>query len=82
KPYQAGRRDGCILRITPRMNYGKDRGKEPHRPKEDFPWFWSWDGQSENFLGGKDFDGSRWNELHYSLETKKNARERKRKAGA
>src|SRR5262249_51898635 len=38
KPYQPSRRDACILRVTPRINYTKDRGKEPHRPKEDFPW--------------------------------------------
>jgi hypothetical protein len=63
------------------MNYGKDRGKEPVRAKEDFPWFWSWDGRSADFLGGKDFDGARWNDLHYSLDKKREARERKRKAG-
>lgn len=82
KPYQAGRRDGCILRANPRMNYGKDRGKEPHRPKEDFPWFWSWDEKSEDFLGGKDFDGARWNDLHYSLDTKRNARLRAQAKGS
>lgn len=82
QPHQPSRRDSCILRITPRMNYGKDRGKEPHRPMEDFPWFWSWDEQSDDFLGGKDFEGTRWNDLHYSLETKRQANERKRKAGA
>jgi hypothetical protein len=82
KPYQPGRRDSCILRVTPRMNYGKDRGKEPQRPKEDFPWFWSWDEQSDDFLGGKDFDGARWNDLHYSLETKRNARLRAQAKGS
>jgi hypothetical protein len=81
KPYQAGRRDGCILRVTPRVNFGKDRGKEPHRPKEDFPWFWSSDGQSDDFLGGKDFDGARWNDLHYSLEAKRKARELRKHMG-
>jgi hypothetical protein len=32
KPYQPSRRDSCILRVTPRLTYGKDRGKEPLRP--------------------------------------------------
>ncbi|WP_202901724.1 Eco57I restriction-modification methylase domain-containing protein [Bryobacter aggregatus] len=82
KPYQSGRRDGCILRVTPRVNYGKDRGKEPHKPKDDFPWFWSWDGQSDDFLGGKDFDGARWNDLHYSLEAKRDARLRVQSQGS
>lgn len=81
-PYQPGRRDACILRITPRMNSGKDRGKEPHRPKADFPWLWSWDAQSDDFMGGNDFDGARWNDLHYSLDTKRKARERRKQAGA
>ena len=30
----------CILRVTPiKLPLGKDRGKEPLRDKEDFPWF-------------------------------------------
>lgn len=80
KPYQPSRRDACILRVTPRINYGKDRGEEPRRPKEEFPWFWSWDERSDDFLGGKDFDGARWNDLHYSINTKKQARELKQTA--
>jgi hypothetical protein len=73
------RSDACILRVTPRLNYGRDRGKEPHRPKADFPWLWSWDGQSDDFLGSGDFDGARWNDLHYSLDEKRKARERRKK---
>ncbi|HZU43083.1 MAG TPA: DNA methyltransferase [Terriglobales bacterium] len=82
KPCQASRRDGCILRTTPRIPYSKDRGKEPHRSKEDFPWFWSWDEQTEDFLGGDKFDGARWNDLHYSMNTKKQARDLKQTAEA
>lgn len=73
-PYQPSRRDACILRVTPKIHYGKDRGKEPERPKSSFPWFWGWDGESDDFLGGKDFDGIRWNDLHYSLKRKREAR--------
>jgi hypothetical protein len=80
--HQPSRRDGCILRVTPRINYGKDRGKEPYRAKEDFPWFWSWDERTDDFLGGDAFDGARWNDLHYSLKTKKRAREKKQTAEA
>ncbi len=82
KVHQPSRRDGCILRATPRINYGKDRGKEPHRPKEDFPWFWSWDRRSDDFMGGDAFDGARWNDLHYSLKKKITARENKKAAEA
>jgi hypothetical protein len=76
KVHQPSRRDGCILRVTPRIPYGKDRGKEPHQPKEDFPWFWTWDGHSDDFMGDGKFDGVRWNDLHYSLAKKKEAREK------
>lgn len=74
KVHQPARRDGCILRVTPRVPYGKDRGKEPHRPKGDFPWFWTWDGHTDNFMGGEKFDGVRWNDAHYSPDKKKAAR--------
>jgi hypothetical protein len=75
-----GRGKGAsILRILPKgIKWDKDRGKEPHRSKEDFPWFWSWDGQSQDFKGGREFDGNRWNDLHYSIQAKKEARERQR----
>jgi hypothetical protein len=75
--HQSGRRDGCILRVTPKIKYGKDRGKEPLRKKEDFPWFWTWDEKTDDFGGGAEFDGARWNDPHYSLSTKQKARDRK-----
>ena len=28
-----------ILRVTPNIKYGKDRGKEPNRDAKEFPWF-------------------------------------------
>jgi hypothetical protein len=68
----------CILRVTPKIKWEKDRGKEPYRDKNDFPWFWGWDGESKDFAGGKTFDGNRWNDLHYSRGFKQAARERKR----
>jgi hypothetical protein len=79
-PVTKPRKGACVLRVTPKINYGKDRGKEPHRPKEDYPWFWSWDERTDDFAGGDAFDGARWNDLHYSLKTKKQARERKQAA--
>ncbi len=75
-PSTKPKKGDCILRLTPRINYGKDRGKESHRAKENFPWFWSWDGRTEDFRGGDEYDGARWNDLHYSLDVKKKARER------
>jgi hypothetical protein len=76
--YKPTRRDACILRVTPSIKLGKDRGKEPPREKEDFPWFWSWDEKSDDFAGGAEFDGARWNDPHYSLSAKQKARDRKK----
>ncbi len=76
-PVTKPKKGACVLRVTPKINYGKDRGKEPHRPKDDYPWFWSWDERTDDFPGGAAFDGARWNDLHYSLKKKKEARERK-----
>jgi hypothetical protein len=60
------------------MKYDKDRGKEPLREKDDFPWFWTWDEKTDDFVGGAEFDGARWNDPHYSLSAKQKARDRKK----
>lgn len=67
-----------MLRVTAKVNFGKVRGKEPQRLREDNPWFWSWDERTEAFTGGKDFDGARWNDLHFSLACKQIARENRK----
>jgi hypothetical protein len=65
KPYQASKKDSCILRVPPiRLPLGKDRGKEPHRDKTDFPWFAETD--------------ERNNDIHLTLDEKQRARERKK----
>ena len=77
KPLSARGKNACILRVPPKgIKWDKDRGKEPERPKADFPWFWSWDGAIDDFKGGATFDGNRWNDCHYTLATKQAARER------
>jgi len=76
KPFNARGRNACILRVSPKIKWDKDRGKEPQRPKRDFPWFWGWDEQAQDFAGGKDFDGNRWNDLHYTRALKEAARKR------
>lgn len=65
-----------ILRKAPKIKWDKDRGMESERPKRDFPWFWGWDQEKEDFMGGREFDGNRWNDLHYSNAVKQEARER------
>jgi N-6 DNA Methylase len=65
-----------ILRKRVKINWEKDRGKEPVRDKKDFPWFWGWDGEKQDFAGiGKEQDGNRWNDCHYTNEIKERARE-------
>jgi hypothetical protein len=76
-------RKGCgLFRAKPgnSVRWDKDRGNEPSRPKEDFPWFWKWDEQTVDFAGNTECDGNRWNDCHYTTEFKRAARERKSKA--
>ena len=67
----------------PRTLRAKRRGDPPDeiRPKADFPWFWACPGdggtaERTDFRGGPAFDGNRWNDLHYTLRTKRDARAR------
>lgn len=71
KPYQEPnqklKQGACVLRVTPiKLPLGKDRGKESLRDKEDFPWYAS--------------SRDRTNDEHFTLEQKRAARERKKKA--
>ena len=70
-----GRKGAGILRHKPNIKWGKDRGKEPQRPKAEYPWFWGWDENTEDFMGGKEFDGNRWNNCHYTNKVKQAARD-------
>jgi hypothetical protein len=68
-----------LLRTKPNIKWDKDRGKEPERPKADFPWFWSCDpdanlAHATDFAGGREFTGERWNDLHYTSAAKSAAR--------
>ncbi|MFQ3664419.1 MAG: hypothetical protein SNJ79_00065 [Sphingomonadaceae bacterium] len=78
RPLGAKAKGACILRSTPNIKWTKDRGKEPTRDKDDYPWFWGWDEASADFAGRDKFDGNRWNDLHYSRAVKQAARDRRR----
>jgi len=55
-----------VLRWVPKsIKWTKDRGNEPHRPKDQFPWFWD----------GDTFTGDRVNDIHQTLAQKRAARE-------
>lgn len=62
-----------VLRKKVKIKWDKDRGKEPHRDKGEFPWFWGWDEEKQDFTGGREFTGDRWNACHYTNEFKRNA---------
>ena len=55
-----GKKGAGILRTKPNIHWRKDRGKEPLREQEHFPWFWR-DGE---------FTGDRVNEFHLNIAEK------------
>jgi hypothetical protein len=72
-----GRKGAGVLRYPPKIKWTKDRGKEPKRTPEDYPWLWSWEEKKDDptdFAGGDTFTGERWNDLHYTNAFKLNAR--------
>ena len=91
---KGGKTGAGILRAKPgTIKWAKDRGKEPSRSKEEFPWFWGWDENSPAMAtdfgapvpgappAGDSFDGNRWNDLHYTRAAKEAARARHRGEG-
>ena len=77
RPLGAKAKNACILRTKPKIKWQKDRGTEPKRNKDDYPWFWGWDETSQDFAGGAEFDGKRWNDLHYSNAVKQAVRDQR-----
>lgn len=77
-----GRAGAGILRWRPNVKWDKDRGKEPDRPKAEYPWFWNWDEKTTDFTGtGKAPDGNRHNACHYSTKVKQAAGDAAKKRG-
>jgi hypothetical protein len=88
---KGGNKGAGILRVKPfEMKRKADRGNEPMRSKEGFPWFWGWD-ETDHALAtdfgapipgappaGNSFDGNRWNDLHYTRAAKEAARIKQR----
>jgi len=63
-----GRKGAGVLRHKPNCRWTNDRGKDPVRPEEDFPWMWS-DGE---------FTGKRVNNIHLTVAEKQRARARRK----
>jgi hypothetical protein len=71
KPYQEPnqklKQGACILRVAPvKLPVGKDRGKEPFRDGNDFPWYAT--------------SQDRTNDEHFTLAQKRAAREQKKRS--
>ena len=67
-----GKKRAGILRAKPNIHWRKDRGKEPVRDQEHFPWFWK----------DRKFTGERVNDVHLTNAEKRAAREAARLAVA
>ena len=60
-----GKKGAGILRAKPNTHWRKDRGKEPLREQEQFPWFWK----------GDKFTGERVNHVHLAIAEKRATRD-------
>ena len=69
-----GKKGAGLFRAVPLALKDKDRGTEPERPKKDYPWFWCKEGPGTDPVGGKEFVGTRWNDVHLTLARKKAAK--------
>jgi hypothetical protein len=77
-----GRTGAGVLRWKPNIKWDKDRGTEPERAKAEYPWFWNWNEKTVDFMGaGKEPDGNRWNDCHYTIKAKQTARDAAKKGG-
>lgn len=61
-----GKKGAGVLRWKPNIKWNKDRGTEPQRPEEQYPWFWD----------GDTFTGARVNDVHLTNRRKWEARNR------
>ncbi len=55
-----GRKGAGVLRVKPNIKWTKDRGTEPARDRQSFPWFWR---------NGR-FTGERINDVHLTIAEK------------
>ena len=59
-----GKKGTGILWAQPDIHWRKDRGKEPFRDQERFPWFWN----------DREFTGDRVNDVHLTAGKKSSSR--------
>lgn len=69
-----GKKGAGLFRTVPLDLKDKDRGSEPQRAKKDYPWFWCEKEPGTDPAGGKEFVGTRWNNVHLTLARKRQAK--------
>ncbi len=69
-----GKRGAGLFRVIPLALKDSDRGTDPERPNEEYPWLWCEDEPGTDPVGGKKFVGTRWNNVHLTLERKRRSR--------
>jgi hypothetical protein len=69
-----GRRGAGLFRTLPLSLKDKDRGEEPDRSKDEYPWFWCEGEPGTDPVGDEDPVGTRWNNVHLTLKRKKSSR--------
>ena len=62
-----GKKGAGLLRARPNIHWRKDRGREPFREQERFPWF----------RRNGEFTGERVNDVHFTLPRKREAFKRR-----
>ncbi len=65
-----GKKGAGLFRSVPLSLKDKDRGTEPQRSQKDYPWFWCEDEPGTDPVGGDEFVGNRWNNVHLTLARK------------
>ena len=53
---------------------GRFNPEGQQRDKSEYPWFWGWDEEKQDFAGAREFTGDRWNDCHYTGILRRGAR--------
>jgi hypothetical protein len=68
-----GKKGAGLFRTVPLVLKAKDRGTEPSRPQQEYPWFWCEAEPGTDPSGGQAYIGNRWNDVHLTLARKREA---------
>jgi len=69
-----GKRGAGLFRVVPLGLKDNDRGTDPIRSREEYPWFWCESEPGTDPVGSEEFVGTRWNSVHLTLAKKRGAK--------